>query len=91
MAIEEPTLNLRLLQEAAHAVWGSTWQACLARRMNVNSRTVRRWAAGDSPLPRNVAPELLKLCRIKHSIIVTAIADLAVFEKRRMDFGGEQG
>lgn len=31
------------------------WQTALARELQVNDRTVRRWVAGQSPVPRPVA------------------------------------
>ena len=31
------------------------WQTALSREIQVNDRTVRRWAAGASPIPQSVA------------------------------------
>ena len=31
------------------------WQTALSRELEVNDRTVRRWAAGASPIPQPVA------------------------------------
>ena len=31
------------------------WQTALSREIEVNDRTVRRWAAGTSPIPQSVA------------------------------------
>ena len=31
------------------------WQTALSRELNVNDRTVRRWAAGASPVPQTAA------------------------------------
>ncbi len=31
------------------------WQTALARELQVNDRTVRRWAAGASPVPQSTA------------------------------------
>ncbi len=31
------------------------WQTALSRELDVNDRTVRRWAAGASPVPQTVA------------------------------------
>ena len=41
------------LREAITAL--GTNQAALARLVGVNPRTMRRWIAGDSPIPRTAA------------------------------------
>lgn len=44
-------------------------QRALARALGVNERTVRRWVAGDSPIPRSamLAAEHICRCAIKRS------------------------
>lgn len=39
------------LAAMAHAMFGMDWQSPLARALDVNPRTVRRWAAGTTPVP----------------------------------------
>lgn len=33
----------------------SRWQTALSRELQVNDRTVRRWASGASPIPQSTA------------------------------------
>lgn len=46
--------NTVLFIEAAQAIFGSRWQSELARQIGKDDRTVRRYAAGDSPIPDDV-------------------------------------
>ena len=46
-------MNTNQLREAITAL--ATNQAELARMVGVNPRTMRRWIAGDSPIPRTAA------------------------------------
>lgn len=32
-------------------IYGKEWQSALARRIRVEARTVRRWKAGERPIP----------------------------------------
>lgn len=43
-----------LLNATATALYGAQWQSALARALDVADRTVRRWAAGDTPVPEGV-------------------------------------
>lgn len=43
------------------ALGSDRWQSELARRLGVNDRTMRRWAAGENPVPAGIEPELLAL------------------------------
>lgn len=47
----------------AISIWGADWQSPMARAVSVNPRTVRRWAAGDSPVPLWVRDALASLKR----------------------------
>ncbi|MDE0174217.1 MAG: hypothetical protein OYH76_01670 [Defluviicoccus sp.] len=40
------------------SLWGEHWQAELARFLDVNPRSVRRWASGDVTVPDSIAEEL---------------------------------
>lgn len=46
------------LRTIGERLWGYGWQSALARAFGVNPRTVRRWAAGDSPVPDDIAASL---------------------------------
>lgn len=51
----------RLLHETGEALWGPLWQREMSRSVGVNERTVRRWAAGVSPVPSGVWVDLMRL------------------------------
>lgn len=52
---------LLLLHAIGEALWGSRWQTDMAEALDVAPRTVRRWAAGDVPVPAGVWMDLLRL------------------------------
>ena len=39
------------LRRLGERLYGDNWQTALARTLQVNPRTVRRWAAGDTEIP----------------------------------------
>lgn len=49
------------LEQAGRLLFGDVWQTALARALRTTPRTVRRWAAGDAPIPgpAQVAIEML--------------------------------
>jgi predicted transcriptional regulator len=51
----------RLLEEAGEALYGTRWQTELARDLGVTDRTIRRWHAGTTDMPRGVYVDLLRL------------------------------
>lgn len=53
-------MSPKQLSAAAQTLYGKQWQTSLARRIGVDARTVRKWAAGDRATPQPVA-ELLAL------------------------------
>ena len=44
-----------------YSLWPYSAQATFARLVGVNSRSVRRWCAGDVPVPSPIAHILTKL------------------------------
>ena len=50
--------NFTLFGQLGRALFGSHWQSDLARTVNVNLRTVRRWGAGQEEPPPGVWREL---------------------------------
>lgn len=48
-----------LLRRVGEALFGERWQSSLARDLAVSDRTMRRWAAGDVPIPHAVAVDLV--------------------------------
>lgn len=58
-----------LIRIAGERLYGARWQAPLADALEVNHRTVRRWASGDD-LPRaGVWPDLHRLLTERHAAI----------------------
>ena len=49
-------MNAAELRRHCARLYGShRWQTALARELQVNDRTVRRWASGSSPVPQSTA------------------------------------
>ena len=44
-----------LRRHCARLYGAHRWQTALARELQVNDRTVRRWASGASPVPQSAA------------------------------------
>lgn len=59
----------RLLVEAGEALYGPRWQSELARALDVNDRTVRRWASGAVDMPWGVYLDLLRLTHERASAL----------------------
>jgi hypothetical protein len=49
------------LAAAGRALYGDRWQTPLAQNLHVADRTVRRWLAGQTPIPDGVESELRKV------------------------------
>ena len=62
------------LNQIGNELYGSCWQVRLAKRLDVTDRTIRRWVAGDTPVPPWVWNRLRELL-YEHSQICTDIAD----------------
>jgi hypothetical protein len=54
--------DLGTLREVGEALYGLAWQSPLSRDLKVADRTVRRWLAGDFPVPDGVWPEIAAIC-----------------------------
>ncbi len=50
-----------LMCKCGEALYGPRWQRELAAALDVDERTMRRWVAGDSPVPDGVNVDLLRL------------------------------
>jgi DNA-binding transcriptional regulator YdaS (Cro superfamily) len=46
--------DAEMLNATASALYGAHWQNALARALDINERTVRRWASGEAPVPAGV-------------------------------------
>lgn len=66
----------RLLATAASALLGERWQRPLARLLDVDDRLVRRWAAGERPIPDWVVERVRLELRAQRDVIATALRQL---------------
>jgi hypothetical protein len=64
------------LEAIGRALFGSQWQSEMARALGVSDRTVRRWHAGESPMPGGVWLDIAKLCAERSAILARYAADL---------------
>jgi hypothetical protein len=51
----------QVLTACGEALYGSRWQTELSQNLDVDDRTIRRWVAGDSPVPPGVFVDLHRL------------------------------
>lgn len=65
---------LDLLIECGRALYGPLWQSALSRDLGVSDRTMRRWVAGQFPVPVGVHAELRRLC-VERGDQLRAVAD----------------
>ncbi|MDJ0933984.1 MAG: hypothetical protein QNI93_01205 [Kiloniellales bacterium] len=54
-AAAQPMTRDELWARGARLYGAERWQSALSRELGVNPRTVRRWAAGTTPVPPPVA------------------------------------
>lgn len=50
------------LATVGEALFGPLWQTPISQALDVSDRTVRRWAAGDTPVPDGVWSDIAGLC-----------------------------
>lgn len=67
---------IKMLTRAGEALYGEQWQRALARDLNVNDRTVRRWYSGESSIPDGVQNDLRSLLSIRQKKLFALIVDL---------------
>lgn len=57
------TMTKEELAQLGEARYGqNVWKARLARELDVNERTVRRWSTGETPIPGPMAKLIRMLC-----------------------------
>jgi hypothetical protein len=54
-------ISADLLREIGEAMYGARWKKDLAGDLGVNERTIRRWSAGEWPVPAGTYDALRKL------------------------------
>ncbi len=50
------------LETIGRALYGVQWQTDLARALDVNERTIRRWYSGANQMPVGAYADLRRLC-----------------------------
>jgi hypothetical protein len=58
---QKPPLPPALLRRIGEAFHGPEWQGRLSRDLEVSDRTLRRWVAGEMPVPPGVTAELYSM------------------------------
>ena len=91
---------MNILEKAGLASFGEQWQTAMSKVLNVNARTVRRWASGETPLPAQLKYELLEhlesrkreidkamldICDVKREIVINDITFYQSKEKAMAD------
>ena len=64
--------DAEMLNLTATALYGALWQNALARALDINERTVRRWASGEIPVPIGVWHDISEIIAER----VTELRDL---------------
>ena len=59
-------MSIQLFNKVGSAIYGAEWQAPIARDLNVNERSLRRWIAGAEEVPRGVWLDLGVILGTKH-------------------------
>lgn len=65
------------LKRVGEALYGYGWQTHLAAAIQVDTRTMRRWIAGDSPTPEGLRADLLRLLGQRSAEVGRALAQMA--------------
>lgn len=63
-----------LLIDCGLALYGPQWQSALARDLGVSDRTIRRWVAGQFPVPVGVRADLVTLLK-ERGVMLDALAE----------------
>lgn len=70
----------QLLALVGRALHGERWQSGLARSLGVSGRQVRRWVAGDAPLPADLRERLSAVLMAQLVAIARIAADTVMTE-----------
>ena len=63
------TLTKEDLVKYGMALFGTQFQTDLAKALDVNDRTMRRWLSGESPVPEKVGNDLGVLVKVKFELL----------------------
>ena len=73
------------LRKVGEAIYGRCWQTPLAALLNVQARTVRRWASGESSMPMWLSRDLLRVVEDRALKLRLAGDALETAEAARLD------
>jgi len=65
-----------MIERVGQALYGENWVSGLAGVLDVDKRTVQRWAAGTEPVPGGIWRELLALAQGRERELPILIHDL---------------
>lgn len=65
-----------LLSQIGEALYGEQWQSPLARALDVNLRTMQRWAAGQNDPPEHLREDMIRLLHDRQQAISELLARL---------------
>lgn len=63
----------KTLSIVGEALYGPRWQVRMSIALDVNDRTVRRWYAGELPIPDRLYDDLAALCLKRRSGLDEAV------------------
>ena len=69
-------MNNEQLANAGQLLYGDLWQSAIARALDVDNRTVRRWASGESAIKQSIANEIIELLKNNQSQINQFISQM---------------
>ena len=67
-------MTAQQLRAIGEALYGQQWQRALAWEIAVSDRTMRRWAAGSTPIPAELADQIMSLARERRRSIAAALS-----------------
>ncbi|MBO1529635.1 transcriptional regulator [Psychrobacter sp. F1192] len=70
-------MTIEQLGQAGRLLYGDQWQSALARALDVDNRTVRRWASGESAIKDAIRDEITELLTTNQKEIGEYLADNA--------------
>lgn len=68
--------TLQALHAVGRALYGHNWQQALARDLDVNPRTMRRWIARQNKPPTSIVDDLADLCRERKDELTAIVRQL---------------
>ena len=64
------------LRAVGEALYGSQWQAYLARDLGRSARTVNRWLTGKNAIPNSLAVRCVDLLRARRAVLAEIMEGL---------------